>query len=63
MDYPPNHHNTLKFPLIESLDITSNQSLSPGIFQEKLKVAKVIPIFKKDDSSLIEFFLKLYVTN
>ena len=44
----------IKEPLIESLTITINQSLSTGIFPEKLKVAKVIPIFKKDDPLLIE---------
>ena len=44
----------IKEPIIESLTITINQSLSTGIFPEKLKVAKVIPIFKKDDPLLIE---------
>ena len=52
------------------------ESLSTGIFPGKLKVAKVIPIFKKDDPLLIEnyrpisiliqflnFLKKLYVTN
>ena len=31
------------------LTLIINQSLSTGIFPEKLKVAKVVPVFKKDD--------------
>ena len=36
----------------ESLTILINQSLDTGIFPDKLKLAKVIPIFKKDDDML-----------
>ena len=42
----------IKEPLIEAITITLNQSLNTGIFPEKLKTAKVIPIHKKDDPSL-----------
>ena len=76
MDYPPNYYNKFQEPLIESLTITINQSLSTLIFPEKLKVAKVILIFIKDDPVLIENYRpisilppiakkieKLYVTN
>ena len=37
----------IKEPLIEAITITLNQSLNTGIFPEKLKIAKVIPIHKK----------------
>ena len=44
----------LKFlspPLISPLRVIINQSLITGIFPEKLKIAKVIPLFKKDDKA------------
>ena len=42
-------------PVIQkSLTITINQCLKAGIFPERLKVAKVIPILKKGDHSLVE---------
>ena len=44
----------IKEPLIEAITITLNQSLNTGIFPEKLKIAKVIPIHKKEDPSLLE---------
>ena len=42
----------IKEPLIEAITITLNQSLNTGIFPEKLKIAKVIQIHKKEDPSL-----------
>ena len=37
-------------PLISSpLNLILNQSLTTGIFPDKLKIAKIIPLFKKDD--------------
>lgn len=39
--------------LIKPLTAIINQSLSNGIFPYKLKIAKVIPIFKKDDFHLV----------
>ena len=41
--------NKLCFPL----SIVVNQSLSTGIFPQSLKTAKVTPIFKKDDNSVL----------
>ena len=58
------------------LSIIINQSLCTGIFPKKLKRAKVIPLYKKDDeksfgnyrpisllSSFSKIFEKLYLTN
>ena len=44
----------LKFlspPFISPLRVIINQSLITGIYPEKLKIAKVIPLFKKDDKA------------
>ena len=38
--------------ILKSLTTVINQVLSTGIFPDKLKIAKVIPIFKKDDATL-----------
>ena len=35
--------------LSEPLQIIINQSLNNGIFKDKLKMAKIVPIFKKGD--------------
>ena len=42
----------VKSEIIKPLTQIFNLSLSSGIVPEKLKVAKVIPIYKKDDSAL-----------
>ena len=47
----------LKFLLpavIKPLTIVINQSLATGIFPEKLKIAKVMPFYKKDDIILMD---------
>ena len=47
----------LKFlspPLISPLRVIINQSLITGIYHDKLKIAKVIPLFKKDDKVKID---------
>ena len=42
-------------PIItKPLTVIINQCLRTGIFSENLKVAKIIPLFKKGDPSLIE---------
>ena len=50
-------NNLLKFLepiLLNPLTVIINQSLKSGIFPDKLKVAKIIPIHKKDDTDLCE---------
>ena len=42
----------IKTSLTKPLSIIMNQILNSGIFPEKLKIAKVIPIYKKDDNKL-----------
>ena len=40
--------------LLKPLTIVINQSLLTGIFPDKLKIAKVVPLYKKDDPSLTD---------
>ena len=43
---------TVKDALLKPITLIINQMLATGIFPEKLKLAKVIPIYKKDDDTL-----------
>lgn len=43
---------TVKNVLISPLTIIVNQMLNTGIFPDKLKIAKVTPVYKKDDETL-----------
>ena len=43
-----------KYELSSSITLIINQSLNTGIFPERLKIAKVIPIYKKDDAKMFE---------
>ncbi len=43
---------TVKDPILNPITVIINQMLSTGIFPDKLKIAKVTPIFKKDDETL-----------
>ena len=40
--------------LISPLTLIINQSLVTGIFPDKVKIAKVLPLFKKDDHTLMD---------
>ena len=40
--------------IAKPLSLKINQSLCTGIFPKKLKIAKVIPLFKKGDSHLFD---------
>ena len=42
----------LKLILIKPLTLLLNQIFNTGIFPDRMKIAKVIPIFKKDDETL-----------
>ena len=42
----------IKYELSSSITLIINQSLNTGIFPERLKIAKVIPIYKKDDANM-----------
>jgi len=43
----------IKYELSEPIAVIINQSISQGIFPDKLKIAKVIPLFKSGDSHVL----------
>ena len=43
----------MKDRMIELLSIIVNQTLSIGIFPDRLKIAKIIPLFKKEENTLL----------
>ena len=45
------HIKVIKYELAKPLTLNTNQVLSSGIFPDKLKIAKVIPIFKTGDDT------------
>ena len=45
--------------ICECLTLIINQSITTGIFPENLKIAKVVPIYKKDD----QFQIKNYISS
>ena len=50
-------------PLILSpITLILNQSLSTGIFPDRLKIAKIIPFFKKEDPHKLDIYQKAFDT-
>ena len=47
--------------ICECLTLITNQSITTGIFTENLKIAKVVPIYKKDDQSQIKNYRPISV--
>ena len=43
----------VKNELVEILTLIINQSITTGIFPQKLKIAKVVPLHKKDDPTIL----------
>ena len=44
----------ISLALLKPLTLVINQSLNTGIFPDKLKIANVIPLFRKSDASVID---------
>ena len=45
---------SIKLDILDPLTLTINQLLMSGIFPDKLKLAKVIPLYKKGDSTITD---------
>ena len=43
---------SIKHVILKSLTLIINQIINTGVFPNKLKIAKITPIFKKDDRTL-----------
>ena len=44
----------IKYEMSSSITLIINQSLTTGIFPERLKIANVMPIYKNDDVKMFE---------
>ena len=44
----------IKIEISESLTLIINQSINTGIFPNKLKIAKVLPLFKKNENYVFD---------
>ena len=51
----------IKDDVVSSITLIINQSFQSGIFPDQLKIAKVIPIFKKDDSAKLDNYRPIYI--
>ena len=64
---PDNISNNLlkiiKQEIVPSLTIIINQSLEKGIFPESLRIAKVLPLFKKDDPTTVNNYRPISLLN
>ena len=52
---------TCKFEICKPLTLIINQTLSTRIFTGSLKVAKVIPLYKKGDKALLDNYRPIYI--
>ena len=52
---------TCKHAICKPLTLIINQILSTGIFPDNIKVAKVIPLFKKGDKALFDNYRPIYI--
>ena len=64
---PDNISNNLikiiKQEIVPSLTIIINQSLETGIFPDSLKIANVVPLFKKDDPTTVNNYRPISLLN
>ena len=51
----------IKDDVASSITLIINQSFQSGIFPDQLKIAKVIPIFKKDNSAKLDKYRPIYI--
>ena len=42
---------SIKFVIVQPITVLINQMLTTGIFPDKLKIAKVVPLYKKGDNT------------
>ena len=54
------HVNVIQIELVKPLTLITNLFLGIGIFQDKRKIAKVIPIFKKGDDTNLNNYRPTY---
>ncbi len=52
---------TVKDVLIKLITLTINQMLNKVIFPDKLKIAKITPLFTKDDETVFTNYRLLYI--
>ena len=50
----------IKGIIIKPLTLIINQILDTGVFPANLKIAKIIPIFKKDDRTVLNKYTDLF---
>ena len=51
----------LKFELSKSLTLIINQMITTGVFLDSFKKSKIIPLFKKGDSSLLSNYRPIFL--
>ena len=50
---------SIKHVILKSLTLIINQIINTGVFPNKLKIAKITPIFKKDDRTLFTNYIPI----